>query len=394
MIRSLRLALAVLVTLVAAVAVVRVAGPAQTDSSVRRQLAYLRDRLESGAGEDAQRLFPEGYFFAHVLYGLTAADLGDPAAARWALDRLDAPAGRAPFDPALTPAYGVFWAGWTNLLRGAMLAATPAAGRDPAQVARLADDSAALAAAFTASGTPFLTAYPDQSWPVDSTVAVASLSLHDAVLAPRFRPVVTGWLGAVRQRLDPATGLLPHRADPVTGAPIEGARGTSQSIVHRFLTDIDPVFAREQYLRFRELFVVTPPGLGPAVREFPAGTDGAGDVDSGPLILGTSLSATAVTLGAARVQGDGALAGALANYGDLLGMPVDTPWTRRYAFGALPIGDTFVAWSKSARPLVAAEQDDPGATVPWWWRVPILVLLILIGLAPWARGLRKLLARR
>src|SRR5690606_21723034 len=166
---------------------------------------------------------------------------------------------------------------------------------------------------------------------------LAAAARHAA--APRYADTVRRWLDKVRRRLDPRTGLIPHRADAETGAPAEMARGSSQSLIHRFLPDIDPAFAREQYLRFREHHLAFPLGLGPAVREYPHGVDGAGDVDSGPLLLGVSLSATTVALGAAQVNGDASLARALANYGELAGLPIGTPWTKRYAFGLLPIGD-------------------------------------------------------
>ena len=312
--------------------------------------------------------------------------------ARWALTRLESPAGTAPFSPDLTPAYGVFHAGWTNWLRGGVLALQPAQRRDPAEVRRFADASAALAAAFDASASPYLVAYPGQAWPVDSTVAMASLRLHDHLLPARFDRTTRRWLDGVRQRLDPRTGLLPHRVDPGTGAPAEVARGTSQSVIQRFLPEVDPTFARDQYLRFRTDFVVSPLGLGPAVREYPRGLDGPGDVDSGPLPLGVSFSATVVTLGAAQVQGDDALAGALANYGELVGFPLDTPCTRRYAFGLLPIGDAFLAWSKTARPWVSAPPDPPPVTVALWWRTPLVVLLLLAGVLPWL--LRRRFRRR
>ncbi|GAA2476769.1 hypothetical protein [Winogradskya humida] len=121
------------------------------------------------------------------------------------------------------------------------------------------------------------------------------------------------------------------------------ARGTSQSIIQRFLVDIDPAFARSQYLVFRSLFVVRPLGLGPGVREFPPGVELEGDVDSGPLVLGTSLSATVVTLGAARAQGDAGLAGALGDFGELVADPAPIP-----------------------------------ADLPFWWRVPFLAGLMLV----------------
>ncbi|SBT51965.1 hypothetical protein [Micromonospora auratinigra] len=408
--RALGLGVAVLVSLAALLGLVRLvapaapAGPSDEPPGVARQLTFLRQALDDGAGEDAQALFPEGWFFAHALYGLTQVDLGlrRPAAdrttalreARWALARLESPAGRAPFSPDLTPAYGVFWQGWTNWLRGGVLALQDPGRRDPAEVRRFADASAGLAAAFDASPSPYLPAYPGQAWPVDSTVAVASLRLHDALLPPRFGPTVGRWLAGVRQRLDPRTGLIPHRVDPVTGAPAEVARGTSQSVIHRFLGEIDPAFARAQYLRFRERYVVSPLGLGPAVREYPRGLDGPGDVDSGPLPLGVSLSATVVTLGAAQAQGDTALAGALANYGELVGLPLETPRTKRYAFGLLPVGDAFLVWSKSSRPWVSPAPGPPPATVSRWWRLPLSALLVLVGALPWLPVLTARLRRR
>jgi hypothetical protein len=255
--------------------------------------------------------------------------------------------------------------------------------RDPADVRRFADDTADLAAAFDASSSPYLMAYPGAAWPVDSTVAMASLRLHDRLYPARFTATVDRWVGQVRGRLDPATGLLPHRVDPGTGDPIESARGSSQSLIHRFLVEVDPSFAAGQYLRFRDLFVARPFGLGPGVREFPPGVDGTGDVDSGPLLHGVSLSASVVTIGAAQVHGDGSLASALANYGELAGMPVDTPWTRRYALGLLPIGDAFLAWSKTARPWVAPPLRPPAPSV-WWWRLPLLALIGCLGLLPWS----------
>ncbi|WP_067503868.1 hypothetical protein [Actinoplanes sp. TFC3] len=380
----LRRVAAVVVTLLALLAAVRLVAPADGIAGVRRQLAFLRDRLDHGAAEDAQKLYPEGYFFLYALYGLAQVDLGNADEARWALTRLEDPAGRAPFDAGLIPAYGVFYQGWTNWLRGGVLSL----GEDPGLRAQFESSSAALAAAFDAASTPYLQAYPGQAWPVDSTVAIASLRLHDKLLTPRFAATVTRWLDAVQTRLDPATGLMPHQVDAATGTPQSVARGSSQAIIERFLVDIDPVFARSQFTIFRSRFVVRPLRLGPGVREYPSGVAGRGDVDSGPLVLGTSLAATVVTLGAARVQGDARLAGALDNYGELVGVPVSTPGSKRYAGGLAPIGDAFLAWSKLARPWVVAQPALTPA-LSFWWRVPLLALFALLALLGWIPVLQK-----
>lgn len=379
-VRALYIAAAAVLTLLILIPQIRLYREEQPRTDIVAQLRFLRSELNSGLGQEMQSLFPEGHFFAHALYGLAWTDIAraDPAhrseglrEARWSLEQLESPAGRAVFDADLRPAHGVFYAGWSTRLRGAVI---ELAGPGAPESARFTADCAELAAAFAAHG-PFLQAYPGQAWPVDSVVAVAALRLHDRIFTPRFEPVIADWLTSARSRLDPATGLLPHSSAPST----EGARGSSQAIIQRFLREIDSAWADEQYGRFRRAFVATPLGL-PGVREYPHGLDGAGDVDSGPLILGVSASATVVALGAARVHGDLPLAGALTGLGEGLGVPVTLGGSKRYAFGVLPIGDAFLAWSAAA-PTSTAAQSFPPVT-DWWWRLPwhAFALVLLVGL--------------
>nr|MDT0658604.1 hypothetical protein [Micromonospora sp. DSM 115978] len=186
--RLLRGLLAVLVGMAALVGAVRLvapltAAPDDEPFGVRRQLAFVRGELDGGAGERAQELFPEGYFFSHALYGLSWVELGlrnpDRRAtaleqARWAVRALESPAGSAPFSADLAPAYGVFYSGWLTWLRGGVLSLQPPRGRDRDELRRFEAGAVALGAAFDGAATPFLAAYPGQAWPVDSTVAMAS----------------------------------------------------------------------------------------------------------------------------------------------------------------------------------------------------------------------------
>src|SRR5690242_410689 len=120
-------AVATAISVCAMVGVVRLlvpvtAGTTGEPAGVRRQLTFVRAALADGAGDQAQRLFPEGYFFLHALYGLSWVELGirEPVReravalreARWALSQLDSASGRTPFSPDLAPAYGVFYRGW------------------------------------------------------------------------------------------------------------------------------------------------------------------------------------------------------------------------------------------------------------------------------------------
>ncbi|MFD4353973.1 hypothetical protein ACFWPX_15570 [Nocardia sp. NPDC058518] len=167
-----------------------------------------------------------------------------------------------------------------------------------------------------------------------------------------------------------------------------GARATSQTAIHRFLPEVDPAFAKNQYALFRDQFLSYPGGFGPAVREYPKGVDGSGDVDSGPLVAGISLSATVVAVGAARMNGDRTLAAAIGSEGELLGVPIDLPWSKRYAFGLLPIGDAFVVWSSTAR-LLTEPPTEVEHESRWWWRLPWLGVLGLVAIAPWGWALGR-----
>lgn len=376
MLRKLVIGVAVIATLAAGVGTARLV--LDPTGGVVRQLTYLRAEIEGGADRAAQKQFPEGYFFLNVLYGLSWVQVGldDPvrsvdatAEVRWALDRLAATDGTAPFAESLQPQYGVFYAGWTNWLRGGLIALGHS---DAADLDTFTSKSVEIATAFRTASTPYLPSYPGQAWPVDSVVAIASLRQYDALVAPRFGQIARNWVTMAKTKLDPATGLLPHQVAPQPS----GARGSSQAMIQRFLVDIDPAFARTQYEIFKDKFVT-----GAGVREYPKGTGGKGDADSGPLILGMSLSATVVTIGAARVHHD-PLADRLAREGELVGLPLTGLKTKRYLFGAVPIGDAFLAWSTSARPLVATEQPELGGN-SGWWRLPWLVLLWLPALVLW-----------
>jgi hypothetical protein len=393
--RGVQLLLAILLVLVAIFNVRLYEGSDSGDAVL--QLRFLRNALDRGAGDDMQELFPEGFFFMHALYGSAWIEVGraEPAGsvlrseavveAKWALDQLESPTRRAQFPANLDPPHGVFHAGWTNWLRGGWLA-LHAEDAHPVEEWRVfAERSMQLGEAFDKSDTPFLESYAGRAWPVDSAVAMASLRLHDHLAPERFAATRARWRERVQERLDPATGLIPHRVDPKTGLPSEGARGSSQALLLRFFLEIDPDLGRKHYAAFRSRFVQFA-WLLPGTREHPIGSDGPGDLDSGTLIAGVSLSASAVTIAAARLVGDDRVSDPYLHLGEAMGMPVSWRGERRYLGGQLPIADAFHVYARTAtawteRPAEVA--CDP--IVPKGWRLgwhvvtlgPIAVLLWL-----------------
>lgn len=311
------------------------------------QLAYLESDLDARA-DRMQRLFPEGRVFTLALYGLTWIDIGraEPALrskalaeARRALVLAEDSISREIFEPASGLPFGVFYEGWVNHLRAGILHLGGGAAADTAFRA----SCARLDSAFRASG-PFLDTYPGAEWPADNAAGAAVLASCGTLLDPRYTRAAQDWLRAALERADPATGLVPHEG----WSP--GPRGESAALMVRFIYEIDPAAAAAQYRGFERTFATRFAGLLPAAREYPRGTAGGGDVDSGPLILGVSAPASVVGGAAARMVGHHAAAADFRASSEVLGMPLQWGGRRSYAFGKLPVGDAFLAWATVVRP--------------------------------------------
>lgn len=380
-----------LVLVVSAVALCRVAlapnpaTPAGTRVALA-QLTHLGDGLEARANR-MQRDFPEGRVFTLALYGLAWVDVGlgstDPELraralreARTALALAEAPASRRAFTEAGGLPYGMFYEAWTAHLRAGTLHLGGGAAGDGAF--RAACDR--LDAAFRTHG-PFADSYPGMAWPGDNAVGAGVLASCGTLLDPRYARAAEDWLRAAFRRADPATGLIPHEA----WSP--GARGSSAALMIRFVREIDPAVAAAQYDAFERAFATRLAGVLPAVREYPRGARGAGDVDSGPIVLGVSAPASVVGIAAARMVGREAAAADLRASPEVLGLPLQWRGHRSYAFGALPVGEAFLAWASVVRPWnvppAAPSQVSPFGAWRWIWEGGwgLLLALSLVRLA-------------
>ncbi|MFM7180951.1 MAG: hypothetical protein ACKO2G_05750 [Verrucomicrobiales bacterium] len=354
-----------------------------------QQLANIKRRLRDGEGGDMQKIFPEGWFFSHALYGMAWINVGmqsgDAAVkkraaeeARWVLERMESAEGLAPFTRSTQVRNGVFYLGWKNRLLGGLLALNPEPSPTPAEVAAFLRQSEELGAAFRSHPTRHLDAYPGLAWPCDNVMALASLRLHDTLYAPKFADVISAWVEFTKAHLDSATGLIVHEIDGHTGAMRASARASTQVYIHALLPELDTGFAREQYTGFRRLFVEDWLGYLP-VREYPKGQSGPGDVDTGPLIFGISPSATVVSIAAARANGDWELAERNVILSETIGFPWTTSGEKSFGFGAIVVADAFLVWGKTFVPWTpTAAADFPPTTSRWWkWRIHGISLALL-----------------
>lgn len=347
--------------------------PVPDRRQLAEQAAFLEAAIRDGRAAEAQQLFPEGEVFLLVLSGLvTAADTTRTEAERSAivelrLAELDQPAVVARFGNPGGVNHGVFFQGWRLLLE----VEQARLGADVAADVRTR--SRALLDAVAADPTGFAPSYPGSRWPADTIAALAAVARADALVGvPGARAELDGWLGRTRGVREANDGLYPHRVSE-NGATLEGPRGTSASLVALFLADIDPGHVGQHWDAFHAAFVTREVGLV-GVREYPHGRAGEGDVDSGPLVAGVSLSASAVGLAAARRAGAVRLADSLDREAELFGVPWSWQGRRSYAGGLVPVGDAFVGWSRSvASASNPAGSDGPSAVLWPWAVVPLLV---------------------
>ena len=367
--------------------------PPGTGPDVQAQLNWIGRALRQGAGETTQTWYPEGYFFAHALYGNALVNQAllnrdDPALVRrnareveWVLDRLESEKGHAQFPRDQAVEYGVFYQGWLNRLVGGLLLLEP---DNPAREAQFHRQTAYLAQAIALSPTFQLEAYPGNCWPVDTVVAMTSLQIHDELYGTEYSKVIKHWLDYEQTHLDPATGLIPHKINAKTGTIEDGGRGSSLVLALSFLPELDENFAHMQYAHFRELY--TQPFLDfVLIREYPRGSNGWGDVDSGPLVGGLSPVASGVMIGTARANGDEEIFGRTLQLSEVLGAPQEWGNEKRFVFGQLVVGDDFLVFGKTItpwRPTTAAyqESDYPRLTSNgnyWIFGIAIIIGVVL-----------------
>jgi hypothetical protein len=324
---------------------------------VHQQVKWLEATLDDGDATANQLQFPEGELFTWEFYSLGLFNIAeashDPAdidraihVARKVLPKMDKMLSHFPFsrmkDRRLRG--GVCWFAGQSLVR-AHLVALAGAKATPAEVTRFHEDSALLFSEFTASKTAVLEAHPGQSWPVDSLFAFEALQLHDRLYGTQYFKVFDKWVASVESTKDKATGLHVSFLN-LDGTVRDVPRGCALSWSLAVLPRLAPKLAAEQWAAYKRSFFHC--GFGTCVvREYPPGVERPGDVDSGPVVNGYGMSATAFALAAARANGDLETASALERLGESFGSPVVSPAGKRYLDGAVPMFDVLSLWVRT-----------------------------------------------
>ena len=357
---------------------------------IQLQLNFLGKELKDNhLGDRMQNIFPEGFVFTNVLYGLSWCELGLADSnltnkkialeeALYAYNQINSSKAKAIFDSSLEPENGVFYVGWRNYLLSKILLLDSNFKESDSYKSEYINNCNLIVKAYNQSSSPFLQSYQDQAWPADMCVAMASLKNFEKIYDNRFHSIIATWVEQVKMKVDPITKLIPHKVNAKDGTTIEGARGCSISLILRLLSEIDGEFSKQQYALYKRNFVSTTFGL-PSILEYPLGQSGVGDIDSGPVIMGFGFSGTIVSIGTFAAMGDFELAENQYKTINTFGLGLKDKNEKKFIFGQMPIADAFIAWSRTSE----LKNNSTNVELQNLWAIKFHVISAVIILGIW-----------
>jgi hypothetical protein len=193
--------------------------------------------------------------------------------------------------------------------------------------------------------------YPDTAFPADTASVVGAIGLYALATHTDHRDTIQHWVTAFRRDcIDRATGFVDQTIDPISGRATGSPRGSGTALVAYFVSFADPSLARDLETAMHDRGLRTFAGFG-GVREYPGEQDrGAGDIDSGPVVLGVSVSATGFALGSAHRFHDAGMFTSLYRTASLFGIPYAHDGARSYLVGA-GLGDAILLAMMTAREM-------------------------------------------
>lgn len=369
------------------------------------QLEFLKLELhQRGLGVRMQQLFPEGYVFVNAMYGLAWCELSLSypedlelnkkaiEESSFAFKEIDSEKAKGGFDQDLVPRYGIYYFGWRNYLMSKMILIN--SEFQSSEIGKEYWDNCIQLADLVENGKTFPESYEAMAWPADMTVAVASMANFERIYGDdRHEYAIKSWVLNIKQKLDPKYHLIPHQVDPDILDQIQGPRGSSQALILRLFTEIDPEFAAKQFNTFRKQFIFDRLDL-PALREYPRGEVGEGDVDSGPVIFDVGFAGTIVMIGTYRAFGLTKFADQQYKTINAFGFETTLRSRKKYLFGALPMADAFIAWGRATSPKMHTKFNESDGWSSSTFRLITLIpitLLWTLYLLPFFKRFKKFL---
>lgn len=227
--------------------------------------------------------------------------------------------------------------------------------------------------------------YPRQCFPADVVTAVANIRKADVLLGTDHSAFALRAKRGFEGRLADERGLPPYMADSKEGICWGPSRGCSNSYLCLFAPTAWPDGFGAQMYNAYECYFWQEHWGGAGFREFPKGMPGYDwywDVDSGPVVAGHGISASAFGLGAARINGRMDQAYPLAAETIAFSWPLPDgtlllPRILSDTTDAPLVGEASILYNLTCRPASGMQVTRGGGVPP----VVFLVLALLLGRA-------------
>lgn len=210
------------------------------------------------------------------------------------------------------------------------------------------DITEAIVRRISSSKSLYIETFPSEIYVPDNTCAIASIVFYDMINGNNHKEFIQKWLTYNKNNNIDKNGLLYPWVD-FDGKGYGEPRGSYSAWNLMFLPHIDEEFARKQYEVFKKTFVANLPLGGNAIREYPEGVRGNGDIDSGPVVFGLSSSGTCFAISGAKYFKDGDLLDGLLRFGEFAGSSFEFGGERHYLIAPL-MADAVMLNVKTSRP--------------------------------------------
>ena len=258
--------------------------------SIKNQINYLSQLLDKGYDDRLQARFPEGKLFSNCLLALSIIEYcekNDAAASRYGamvdkcISRIQSKKALQKFNPDLTPALGMFYQGWSQLVYSSYKeSALFRFSNNQEEIVQRVAKTESMFTQLQADSLRIMNSYPESNWPADNLIGIAAMQSESLRMK---------WIGHLMKTTEHASGLIHH-----SGSDKHVIRGSSSAMITYCLDKSRYPKSQEYNDKFLATFVDSYLGVQ-LVKENEDGSDNM-DVDSGPVLFGYGASATIMNI--------------------------------------------------------------------------------------------------
>lgn len=308
--------------------------------SIRNQINYLSSIIDEGYDDTLQNRFPEGKLFSNAILALSTIEFCNQnkeydkkyaAIVDNCIRRIQSEKTSQIFNSNLSPKYGIFFNGWSNLVYS-NYKSSPLFTFSELQI-NVKEASTIIEERINKTQTDslrILDSYHEAKWPADNLIAITSMSNES---------LKKNWTKVLFEHSNHKSGLINHfDSDP------SKIRGSSSAMITYCLGKSKFDNIKKYNELYKTIFIDEYLGVQ-LVKENEDGSN-LMDVDSGPVVFGYGASATIMNIKTQASLGSNKskITWALMN---TIALPINIFNKKYYLMKKEPMYDLFMLWGST-----------------------------------------------